>query len=466
MHDSAIFLPLREQHERLRSGTLRALELTEVATQQYARRGLHDHAYIDWRGDRALESARVTDTLLQHGADAGPLMGIPVSVKDLYAVSGYATYAGGARRLPAQWEQSGPIITALMRQLPSLMGKTHTVEFAFGGLGTNPHWGTPRNPWDSMQHRTPGGSSAGAGVSVVSGTASLALGTDTAGSVRVPASMNGVAGFKTTVGRWPTDQIVPLSSTLDSPGLFANRVDDLAFAFSALDSSLRGSRCSEITPPPLSELVFGVPDGYFWDGCSPGVAEAVNAAIERLAQGGARIIRLELPRAQEAFELFQAGGVASVELAAFLNTRFPERIASLDPSVAARIMATESMPAWEYVRRREQIASLYDEGKTRLAKVDAMLMPTVVSTPPTLQSLESEGAYQKANMLALRNTAIGNFLGTCGLTLPVGLDAIGMPVGMQMLAGPGQDARLLAIGRAVEAHLGDRFALLGELPDV
>ncbi|HSP59237.1 MAG TPA: amidase, partial [Halomonas sp.] len=394
----------------------------------------------------------------------GPMMGIPISIKDIYAVAGLPTYAGSSRRLPERWERPGPMISALMRQLPSVMGKTHTVEFAFGGLGTNAHWGAPRNPWDPREHRAPGGSSAGAGVSLVGGTAALALGTDTAGSVRVPASMTGVAGLKTTAGRWSTQQIVPLSTTLDTPGLLARSVDDLAFAFAALDGELTTQRAAMPGIPDLADLTFGVPEAFFWDDCSPGIAEAVQAAIRQLEAAGARVVTLDLPRTDEAFVLFQQGGLAAVELAAFLHTELPEMIATLDPNVAARVRAADDMPAWEYVRRRSVIEALCASAAEHLAGVDALLTPTVAITPPTLESLVPEGAYPKANMHALRNTVVGNFMGLCALTLPVGKDAAGMPVGLQVMAGPWQDARLLAIGQAIESRLGNSLAILGAPP--
>lgn len=156
-----------QQYARLRNGSLSASQLAESAIANYASRGTHDNAYLTWNGEAALQAAHATDSVLAVGGDTGPLMGIPVSIKDIFAVPGLPTYAGSVRRLPECWEQAGPMIAALLRQLPSVMGKTHTVEFAFGGLGTNPHWGTPRNPWDPVNHRTPGGSSAGAGVSLM-----------------------------------------------------------------------------------------------------------------------------------------------------------------------------------------------------------------------------------------------------------------------------------------------------------
>ncbi|WFM69840.1 amidase [Halomonas sp. CKK8] len=464
MTDSPLMRPLREQHAGLRSGKLTATALAEASVEANRNRGQRDHAYLTWNGEVALETARATDRVLASGGDTGPLMGVPVSIKDIYAVPGLPTYAGSAQRLPRHWEAPGPMVSALLRQLPSVMGKTHTVEFAFGGLGTNAHWGAPRNPWDQVHHRTPGGSSAGAGVSLVNGTASLALGTDTAGSVRVPAAMTGVAGLKTTVGRWSTSQIVPLSATLDTPGLLARSVDDLAFAFEALDPSLTIRSSSMPARPSLADLTFGVPEAYFWEECSPGIAESVQAAIRHLEAAGARIVRLDLPRTDELFTLFQQGGLAAVELAAFLKTQLPEAIEGLDPNVAARVKAADDIPGWEYVRRCDVLKSLSASAAECLTRVDALLTPTVTLTPPTLESLEPDGAYARANMQALRNTVVGNFMGLCGLTLPVGKDDAGMPVGLQVLAGPWQDARLLAIGQAIEEHLGNSLDLLGAPP--
>lgn len=464
MTDSPLKLPLREQYAALRSGKLTATALAEASLEAHRSRGEHDHAYLTWNGEAALAHAQAIDSVIRQGGDAGALMGIPVSLKDLYAVPGLPTYAGSSQRLPQQWEQAGPLVAALVAQLPSVMGKTHTVEFAFGGLGTNAHWGAPRNPWDLETHRIPGGSSSGAGVSLIGRTASLAFGTDTAGSVRIPASMTGVAALKTTAGRWPGSQIVPLSSTLDTPGLLAHRVDDLAFSFDALDGALTGSDDRVLAPPALADLTFGVPRAFFWDDCSPGIAETVEDAIRQLEAAGARMVTMELPHTDEAYTLFQQGGLAAAELAAFLKTELPEMIETLDPNVAARVKAADDMPAWEYVRRRAIIEKLYGMAEMYMAGVDAMLTPTVAITPPSVESLLPEGAYAKANMHALRNTVIANFMGLCGLTLPVGKDSAGMPVGLQVMAGPWQEARLLAIGQAIEEQLGTGASLLGAPP--
>lgn len=465
MTDDLDRAPLRELARRLRRGETTAAELARRSAERHRLRGADDHAYLTWTGDHARRFAEATDALIRAGGDAGPLMGLPISIKDIFGVPGLPTHAGSARRLPETWERPGPVVRATLRQLPVLMGKTHTVEFAFGGLGTNLHHGTPRNPWDAASHRVPGGSSSGAGVSVATGTARLALGTDTAGSVRIPASMTGVAGLKTTAGRWSTAGIVPLSTTLDTPGLLAASADDLAYAFAALDGDLARGASEEVPVPDLSELTFGLPTRYFWEGCSPGIAETVEAAARELERGGARLVPLDLPGCDEAYSLLQGGGVAATELAAFLNAELPDAVAMLDPAVAARVAAADALPAWEYVRRRTLLNRLATEAAGALRTVDAVLAPTVAVTPPRLDELRPEGAYARANMLALRNTVIANFMGLCAVTLPAGRDAAGMAVGLQLMAQGGSDPRLLAMARAVERCLGTAAERLGALPE-
>ncbi|RMF71559.1 MAG: amidase, partial [Acidobacteria bacterium] len=208
---------------------LTARAVTERALEAQRRHaGLR--AFVGEDPPRALREAAAADALLARGEDPGPAAGVPWSAKDLYGVPGYRTHAGCPRPLPERFEQPGPLVERLLAHGAPCVGKTHTVQFAFGGLGTNPHWPTPVNPWDAEVERVPGGSSSGAGVSVVTGAARIALGTDTAGSVRIPAAWTGCVGLKTTAGRWPTAGIVPLSPTLDTAGVLARDVADVAFA--------------------------------------------------------------------------------------------------------------------------------------------------------------------------------------------------------------------------------------------
>lgn len=456
--------PLRRLHCALREGSVSASAIGDQCCQAFFARGEADHAYALWTGERARALASSVDVLLALGVDTGFMMGIPISVKDIFGVPGLPTHAGLATRLPEEWQSAGPVMAATLRQLPLLMGKTHTVTFAFGGLGTSSVLGTPRNPWDSERHRVPGGSSSGAGVSIATGTARLAFGTDTHGSVRVPASMTGVAGLKLTAGRWSADGIVPLSTTLDTPGLLALTADDLAFAFEALDPDLTGRRDPAPAPADLASVTLGVGGAFFWNECSPGVAEAASKAIHAIEQAGARIVDRDLPACQEAFSIFHKGGVAASELAAFLEERLPGTRELLEPNVAARITAAEGISASEYVRRRTAIQIWSAGALPALEGIDVLVTPTVAATPPALEDLEPEGAYPRINMLALRNTAVVNLMGLCAVTLPVGRDAAGMPVGLQLIGRPYTEPRLLSVARAVEAAIGTSRTILGVPP--
>ena len=199
--------PIADLALRLRDGKLTARALAEEAIANHERCGKALMAYSQWAPDHVRKCAAAADAAFAAGSHVGALQGIPTSVKDLFAVAGFPTYAGSPRRLPEKFETEGPVVATLRRQLATLMGKTHMVEFAFGGTGHNAHYGAPRNPWDANAHRSPGGSSSGAGVSLAEGSALLALGSDTAASVRLPAAMTGNAGLKLTKGRWSCDGI-------------------------------------------------------------------------------------------------------------------------------------------------------------------------------------------------------------------------------------------------------------------
>src|SRR5215472_14307199 len=222
--------PLAEIASALRRKRGTVQELVEQAIARHDQFGERLHAYLQWTPQHARAAAAAADAAFAAGAVAGPLQGIPVSIKDLFAAEGFACFAGSSRRLPADpWERDGPLVATLRRQLGVIAGKTHMVEFAFGGTGLNSHHGAPYNPWDAATHRSPGGSSSGAGVSLLEGSAFLALGSDTAGSVRIPASMTGTVGLKVTIGRWPPEGVVPLSHTFDTPGLLARSVSDTTY---------------------------------------------------------------------------------------------------------------------------------------------------------------------------------------------------------------------------------------------
>lgn len=301
-------------------------------------------------------------------------------------------------------------------------------------------------------------------MSLAQGTAVLALGTDTAGSVRVPASFTGQAGLKTTAGRWPGEQIVPLSSSLDTPGILARTVEDLAYSFSAIEASLGYGDDAEVPHADLSALRIGVPTNFFWEDIDASISTLVDDAISRLASHASGLQRVELPACDDAYDIFRAGGLAAPELRHYMQMHFPEKIARLDPVVRLRVEGAEQVSSVEYLRRKAVLEQCGLRGLSAFANVDVLITPTIPIPPPLLSEIEDIAAYGKANMLALRNTVIANLFGWCALTLPIGLDKRGLPVGLQLMAPPLEEYRLLAMGQAFERCLGKGPDLLGAVP--
>lgn len=459
-------LSLADLAAALRAGAVTSTQLVEEAIDNHARLGEKLHAYKAWDPERARAQARAADALIGVGVDLGPLHGLPLSVKDLYGVTGYPTFAGTPRPLPVKWQREGPVVQALRAGMAVIMGKTHTVEFAFGGIGTNPHWGAPRNPWDATHHRAPGGSSSGAGVSLREGSAVVAFGSDTAGSVRIPASYTGTVGLKTSIGRWSTDGIVPLSPTLDTPGLLTRTVTDAAIAFAAVDPLVdepAEAMLARLGAQPIAGLRIGICEWFFED-CAPGIAEGVRRALGELEAKGARSITVDLPEVEEANGLFRRGGLAAAEFATFINTEMKSYRATLDPNVLKRFEAIERTSAVDYLTRLWRLKELAAGIQGHFNDVDILLTPTVPITPPRIADVADGDAYMTANMLSLRNTAPANLLGLCALSMPVGLDGAGMPVGLQLMASHGADEQLLAVALACERVLGTAKERLGTPP--
>ncbi|MBU2889137.1 amidase [Celeribacter halophilus] len=445
----------------LRTGEIRSADILGHSIACHAKSESRLGAYRTWCGDRAQRQAIAIDQLIATNIDLGPLMGIPVSVKDLYGVPGLPTFAGTDAELSSDWEQAGPLINALQSQLGVVVGKTHTVEFAFGGLGTNPHSGTPVNPWSQIDApRAPGGSSAGAGVSLAQGTALLALGTDTAGSVRIPAAYTGQCALKITHGRWPLDGIVPLSPSLDTPGLLARSIADLAFAFASLDPHAKAIT----TACDLSTLRIGIIENTVWEDIEPSIDDNTRKALISIEKAGSKLHPVTLPCTENVLEIFRAGGLAAPELRAFMDSNFPERIARLDPTVMARVQAADGITAADYLQRAANLKHFGQLASVAFNEVDVLVSPTIPITAPLLSDLSNPDTYRRANMLALRNTALVNLFGWCAVTLPTGLDSEGIPTGLQLIAPPMQEERLLAVAQSFERTIGTSLEALGPAP--
>lgn len=438
---------------QLARGNVDPVGLTEEAISRHETRGRPLEAYVVWDPGRARAQAA---SLPER---RGGLWGVPVSVKDLFGVPGWPTFAGMRDRLPDVWEAEGPLVASLRRQGAVLVGKTRTVELAFGGLGTNPHWPVPRNPWDPDRHRVPGGSSAGAGVSLAEGSALVALGTDTAGSVRIPASFTGQVGLKTSPGRWSTAGVVPLSPTLDTVGLLARTADDAREAFGAVEGSAAPGARHDLSGCRVGRL-----EPVVWEDLEPGIGDVVERALRELEAAGATVVPFDLPQVWTARDLFLEGGPVAAELAAFLRDELPGRRAAVDPDVEARIAAADGLTAVEYLGRLRRLRRLREAAAAGAQGVDVVVAPTVPITPPTVDELAEREAYRHKNLLALRNTAIFSYMGWCAMSLPIGLDRAGMPVGLQLALPGGRDAELVGLACAFERALGRPRQRLGNPP--
>ena len=467
MADDPLFRPLIETARNLREKRITAGELIAAAIARHERFGEKLHAYSHWAPEQARSVAQAADAAFAAGVSAGPLQGMPVSIKDLFAASGYPCFAGSSRRLPADpWERDGPLVATLRRQLGVIMGKTHMVEFAFGGTGHNSHWGAPYNPWDAAAHRSVGGSSSGAGVSLWEGSAALAFGSDTAGSVRIPASMTGTVGLKVTLGRWSTEGVVPLSPTFDTPGLLARSVADVAYGFAALDPAGIDpvGLITRAETRDIAGVRIGIGDPFLWRDCDPGIAEAAEEAVKAFGRAGAVTRQFQLPEAEAAYAVFMQGSLSAVELRSFLDRELPDWLAQFDPVIAPAVRNAENVSARDYLGRLARLRALARTAAPRLDAIDVIASPTLCLTPPLMSDVVEPDGNLRINRHIVRNTVAVNYLGLCAITLPVGRDGAGMPVGLQLTAPACAEEKLLAIALAAERLLGTAADRLGTPP--
>jgi len=397
-------------------------------------------------------------------APQGLLAGVSVSVKDLYAVTGFATYAGSPFPLQ-EFNASGTLVKRLTDAGAHVCGKTHTVEFAFGGLGTNPHWPVPVNPFDTQEHRVPGGSSSGAPVSLWMGACQLALGSDTSGSVRVPAAFCGTFGLKTSAGRWEKDGIVPLSPSVDTAGLLALSAADACWGFAVLDPVTRSNpkafikRCTH-TKKSMQGIRIGI-IGALFEACEGAIDERVMAAVKQLEAAGATLVKLDWPYLEEAYQLFLEGGLSALEFPAFIKT--PQRKAWFDQLASSTKMRFAHLTDADLAQAPQKIAeknaliqTFNHAAEAVLQTVDFAVCPTCPISAPTLAYVEQNiEQYKERNFKALRNTQVANLQQLCAATLPCGLDDSGLPVGLQLMMGHNQDQQLMQWCCAVEAIIGD-----------
>ena len=398
----------------------------------------------------ALESAEALDRLREAGRAPSPLAGIPISVKDLFDVEGEQSLAGStALRGRPVADRDAPCIARLRAAGFVLVGRTNMTEFAFSGLGLNPHYGTPRNPYDRVRGRIPGGSSSGAAVSVTDGMAAAGLGTDTGGSCRIPAAMCGTVGFKPTARRISRQGVVPLSFSLDSVGSLANSVSCCA----VIDSVMADDAVLMALPDrPISSIRLGVLRNYVLEGADDQVANTFDRALARLSAAGAFLSDLTIAELHDLPAINKNGGLASAEAFAWHRTTLAAHAAQYDPRVRVRIEQGAGQSAADYIAVLRQRRRLIEAADRNAAQFDAVVYPTVPFIAPTFEALHDDREYARINALALRNPSIVNFLDRCALSIPIH-EPGEAPVGMNLMGGAMGDRDLLALAGGVESLL-------------
>jgi aspartyl-tRNA(Asn)/glutamyl-tRNA(Gln) amidotransferase subunit A len=432
-----------DQGRAIAAGKLCPLSLTEA---YLAAIDAHPHGariYARLTDRRALTEAMAARSRARTGARRGPLDGVPLSWKDLFDTAGVGTEAGSALLKGRVPEGDAVVLQAATQAGTVCLGKTHMTELAFSGLGLNPVTATP--PCIHDPDAVPGGSSSGAAASVAHGLAALAIGSDTGGSVRIPAAWNDLVGLKTTHGGLSLGGVVPLAARFDTVGPLARNVEDCALALSALEGG---------TPPDLRGADIAgrhllVLEGAALDGVRDGPRAGFETAVDRLAAAGARITRADLPCVGQALAL--SGVLFTPETYAQWRELIESAPERMFPPVLARFRSGADHKATDYIAAWQRLEQLRAEYLALTARYDAVLVPTSAILPPNAQRLLTDPDYFTAeNLLALRNTRIGNLMGLCALTLPTGVPS----AGISLMAAPMQEARLLRLGMAAERALG------------
>jgi aspartyl-tRNA(Asn)/glutamyl-tRNA(Gln) amidotransferase subunit A len=433
------------------TGSLDPVEVAEFFLDRIER-GRDNPSFIVVTRERALKEAAAGRKRCREGRAAGPLDGVPVAWKDLVDMAGERTTAGSALFAESPPKQKdAPIVANLSSAGLVALGKTNLSEFAFSALGLNPHFGTPRNPRDPATPRIAGGSSSGAAVAVSGGLAPCAIGSDTGGSIRAPASFCGIVGFKTSEGRIDKRGVFPLSRTLDTIGPMARTVEDCVL----IDMALRGQSATPLHPLDLSGVEFVGPDKTEIDDVDAAVAANLETVMKRLAAAGAKVTSRPVPSIGAMRALIaQYGSLVGIEAYAEHRAVFDSADAQrMDRRVVARAMLGRAATGHDVINlqrgRESLIAALADELEGAL-----LVLPATPMTAPPIDALEQDDElFRVTNLRAIHYTFLGNLFRMCGLALPSGTDAGGLPTGIQFLAPGGEDERLLSIGLSMEAAL-------------
>ena len=444
-------LPVHQLSRLIAQREISPVELVDSCLHNIARREAQLQAFVAVHAEEARLAAQGAEAAIRAGQSVGPLHGIPIALKDLIEVEGRVFTGGSEVWKDRVATRNATLARRLMAQGVIVLGKTHTVEFAMGGWGTNTRRGTPWNPWDMAVQRTPGGSSSGSAVAVAARLVPWAVGTDTGGSIRMPASWCGITGLKTTIGRISGHGIQPLSPTLDTPGPMARCVEDVALLYAAMQGQdpldplttglsyvdpmpglRRGIRGLRLARMPDSERAYA----------SAEVLQAYDESLRVLASLGAEIVTLDLPFRFEDVAAFNLR-IMAAESYALYHALIDDPAAPLDPDVRPRIAAGRDISARAYLEAMQQRNVMKQQFALAMNGIDALLTPSTMTTALPLSAVDQTKA-------PAHYTRFGNYLDLCGLSLPNGFDAQGLPTSLQIVCRGQQEDLALRIGWACE----------------
>jgi aspartyl-tRNA(Asn)/glutamyl-tRNA(Gln) amidotransferase subunit A len=416
--------------------------LSKIAEKQ----GEGARACLTVYADAARAAADAADARAKAGISLGSMDGAIVSIKDLFDVAGEPTRAGSKILAnAASAKADAPVVRRLRAAGAVIVAKTNMTEFAFSGVGMNPHYGTPGNPADRA--RIPGGSSSGAAVAAADRMCEIAIGTDTGGSTRIPAAMCGIVGFKPSQWRVPTEGAFPLSFALDSIGPIARNVADCARA----DAAMAGDDFAPLEPAPVMGLRLGIPQGMLLRDFDGTVGTRFGAAKKKLADAGVRLTDEPMPLLDEMAAVNAKGGIAPSEAYAIHRDNITRQPDAFDPNVRARVERGGNASAADYIDMVRARARLIRQMDARLSGLDALVLPTTPITAPTIAEMEDTHTFNSKNMLLLRNTAAWNFFDMCAISVPI--PGSGLPVGLMLVARNGHDRRLFEVAAGIERLL-------------
>ena len=440
-------------------GAIDPRALTDFFLQRIQTEDTNRTIYLRTTAARARAEADAARRRADSGLRVSPLDGVPISWKDLYDSAGDITSHGTLVLAERTAARDAAVLARATRAGLICLGKTNQSEFAFSILGLNPNTGTPPNPFDETVARLPGGSSSGAAVSLSRGLAAAAIGSDTGGSVRVPAAWNGLVGLKTSVGVLPLDGVLGLSTSMDTVGPLTRDVDDAAAVFAVLAGRFGAGNPA---PPDLSGATLAgarlaLPANLAWEALDSGVEDAARGAVERLREAGCTIGETPVPE----FDTVEAlvshyGPYHAAECHAMWHEAIEARPNLVYAPILERIRLGTKMSAADAEAAKQGLADAAKRLHGRIRRHGVLLLPTVSIGPPPIAALEADlEAWKTANIATLRNTRLANFLDCCALSLPCGRDRHGVPVGLMLMAPPRDEERLLRLGKAIEPVLAD-----------